>query len=168
MSDLLKLASKHKIEKHLFYGDALDRIYKTMKEHRMTRWLEQSCEQDLIEKLLWNKLITFLEKEVKIKQQKMMMLQRPKSDENQRESKDKNERSRYPINKSFLSGSESEVPICFICGARADHIATSGPGGSKVVKSRTNSKLSVDSSVDSPVKQLLRFQGSLGQSSLVS
>ena len=107
-----------------------------MGEHRMTRWLEQSCEQDLTEKLLWNRLITFLEKEVKIQQQKMM-LQRPKSDENQRESKDKNERSRYPINKSFFSGSESEVPICFICGARArdsDHIATSGPGGSKVVQ----------------------------------
>ena len=73
MRDLLKLASKHKIDKELFYGDAIERIYKAMGEYRVTRWLEQSCEEDLTEKPLWNKLIVFLEKEVKVQQQKMML-----------------------------------------------------------------------------------------------
>ena len=120
----------------LFHGEALEKISKSMGEYRITRWLEQTCEQDLTEKLLWSKLITFLEKEVKIQQQKMM-LQRPKSEDTSREIKEKSERSRYHLNKSFFSGSNSEVPICFICGTRvgeSDHVATSGPGGSKVVQ----------------------------------
>ena len=132
MRDLLKLASKHKIDKELFFGDAIERIYKAMGEYRVTRWLEQSCEEDLTEKPLWNKLIVFLEKEVKVQQQKMM-LQKSKIDENPREAKDKNDRTRYN-NKSFHSDS---TPICFICGEKAgesNHIATYGPGGSKIIQ----------------------------------
>ena len=132
MRDLLKLASKHKIDKELFYGDAIERIYKAMGEYRVTRWLEQSCEEDLTEKPLWNKLIVFLEKEVKVQQQKMM-LQKSKIDENPREAKDKIDPTRYN-NKSFHSDS---TPICFICGEKAgesNHIATYGPGGSKIIQ----------------------------------
>ena len=98
LRDLLKLASKHKIQMQLFHDEALEKIYKSMGEYRMTRWLEQTCKQDLTEKLLWSKLITFLEKEVKIQQQKMM-LQRPKSEDTSREIKEKGERSRYHLNK---------------------------------------------------------------------
>lgn len=42
MKDLLKLATKHRIEKHLFYGGALERIYKLLGEHRMIR-IVKSC-----------------------------------------------------------------------------------------------------------------------------
>ena len=62
MRELLSLASIHRIEKELFYGEALEKIYMAMGVYRVNRWLEQSVEQDLSEKIFGNKLIIFPEK----------------------------------------------------------------------------------------------------------
>ena len=62
MKDLLKLAEEHKIERHLFYGDA---IYKLMGDGRVTRWLDNAYDDKLEEKEMWIKLIAFLEKEIR-------------------------------------------------------------------------------------------------------
>ena len=64
MKDLLKLSEKHKIERYLFYGDALDRIYKLMGDGRLTRWLDNAYDDKLEEKEVWIKLIVFLQKEI--------------------------------------------------------------------------------------------------------
>ena len=40
MRDLLNLASKHRIEKYLFYGEGLERIYRLMGNARTTQWLK--------------------------------------------------------------------------------------------------------------------------------
>ena len=71
MRDLLNLASKHDIEKNLFYGEGLEKIYRLMGNDRMTQWLKESCEVEQNEKVLWNKLLLFLEKELKVEQQRL-------------------------------------------------------------------------------------------------
>ena len=55
---------------NFFYGDGLERIYMVMGDARLTKWLEYSVDFDLHNKTLWTKLIGFLEKEIKIQQQK--------------------------------------------------------------------------------------------------
>ena len=55
---------------NFFYGDGLERIYMVMGDAWLTKWLEYSVDFDLHNKTLWTKLIGFLEKEIKIQQQK--------------------------------------------------------------------------------------------------
>ena len=73
MKDLLGLAKQHKIERYLFYGDALNRIYKLMGDHRVTRWFDNAYDETFEKKEEWANLILFLEKEVRVQQQKILV-----------------------------------------------------------------------------------------------
>jgi len=131
MRDLLKLASKHRIEKNLFYGDAVKRIYKLMGESRLTRWFEQSCDLDLNEKPLWTRLLMFLEKEVKIQQQRLLLVGK----ENIQSSVRYHKSSFQCESKTTLLSDRNDS--CFLCGDKigvSDHVATLGPGGSKIIQ----------------------------------
>ncbi|XP_066916720.1 uncharacterized protein [Clytia hemisphaerica] len=66
MRDLLNLASKHNIEKNLFYGEGLEKIYRLMGNARMTQWLKESCELEANEKVLWNQLLLFSRRSLKL------------------------------------------------------------------------------------------------------
>ena len=73
MKDLLRLSKRHKIENHLFYGDAFQKIYNMLGESRLNRWLGQQDNLDQGENL-WLALTTFLEKELRVSQQKVLTL----------------------------------------------------------------------------------------------
>ena len=118
MRDLLNLASKHKIEKYLFYGEGLERIYRLMGNARTTQWLIESCDLEHHEELLWKRLITFLEKEMKVEQKRLRFCgshtekphQGPKGGRGQ----------------SGFYGGNSQAKNCSLCGAKdgeADHVA---------------------------------------------
>ena len=62
MKDMIKLAGEHHIEQSLYHGDGLERIYNLLGDSRLTRCFSE----------LWIHLITFLEKEVKVQQQKLL------------------------------------------------------------------------------------------------
>lgn len=127
MRDLLNLASKHRIEKNLFYGEGLDKIYRLMGETRMTRWLEQSCELEVNEKVFWTRLMNFLEKELKVQQQRLRFTG----------NIDKPPVSRGGKSPSAHLSDKSDTVTCSLCGAKAgesNHIATFGPGGSKIIQ----------------------------------
>ena len=50
IKDLMKIASDHKIENRLYYGDGLEKIYKLMGDGRMTRCLATISDQTLSER----------------------------------------------------------------------------------------------------------------------
>ena len=63
MKDLVELSKFHNIENKLYNGDAIEKIYKLLGDSRVTRWLSSSCDENLEDAELWNKLIKFLEKD---------------------------------------------------------------------------------------------------------
>ena len=134
MKDLLGLAKQHKIERYLFYGDALNRIYKLMGDHRVTRWFDNAYDETFEKKEEWANLILFLEKEVRVQQQKILV------QSGKVENKEKNvidKPARYKNYHSSNSAANEENLLCHICGeasANSEHVATAGPGGSKVIQ----------------------------------
>ena len=130
MRDLMTLASKHGIEKCLYYGDALDTVYKLMGDSRVTKWLEQSVEVKQTGKVLWRNVIDFLERELKIQQQNLRL--QGKEDP---PAPPKNP-NRKGSGSSYHSG-KFDNEICILCGSSVgenDHVATTGPGGVKVIQ----------------------------------
>ncbi|XP_066928171.1 uncharacterized protein [Clytia hemisphaerica] len=127
MRDLLNLASKHNIEKNLFYGEGLEKIYRLMGNARMTQWLKESCELEANEKVLWNQLLLFLEKELKVEQQRLRFCgNNEKSPPGPKGGK----------GSCAFFGEKQECKKCLLCGAKDgehDHVST-GSIGSKVIQ----------------------------------
>ena len=74
MRDLRQLALKHNIENELYYEDAINMITNLLGDERMTRWLTATCELPKIGKWKWRQMLEFLEKEIKVHQQKAVIL----------------------------------------------------------------------------------------------
>ena len=119
MNDLIKLAEKHGIENRLYHGEGLNMIYSVLGEGRLHRWFTSIADEDLEEKELWNKLIKFLERELKVVQDKALATQNfPKiqgtSDNTNRNNRDGNNsntrdnRHRREINRTYHSDSHRE------------------------------------------------------------
>ena len=131
MKDLLHLSKRHEIENHLFYGDGLNRVFRLMGEGRVNLWLSER-EDGLFGKPEWLAVIKFLEKELKICQQKVLIFH--KTPERQKESNNRNYHTDGIGNMDRLNASpEKDTRICHICGA-SDHITTIGPGYKKIVQ----------------------------------
>ena len=81
MSDLISLAKYHSIEGKLYYGDGIDIIYGLLGDTRVTKWLTLTCDDDLQGKELWEKLIKFLEKELKVQQELSLIKKKLVNDE---------------------------------------------------------------------------------------
>ena len=142
MKDILHLATTHSLQSHLFYGDTFDKIYRLMGEGRLRKFLSQESlpEEGLP---LWNELTKFLEKELKVSQKTALVMGAHSSNNNSNnknnddvDNSDNNNKSRGGASSSrsshLTSGPKPPDP-CHICGA-ADHVATSGPGGSKLIQ----------------------------------
>lgn len=135
LQEVTKLANTHKIEEYLYYGDSLARIYQILGDRRTTRFLSTICENDFTPMETWERLITFLNKERRIQQQKMIATNF-KMDATKKEDIQRSSRSKRP-GQSYLSTPESSDPVCSICDApdgNSDHISTSGPSGTKILQ----------------------------------
>ena len=142
MKDLLSLSKKHGIERKLFHGDALDRIYVLLGDGRVTRWLSLGYDKNWEDEELWNNLIEFLEKDLKIHQQKLLIQgknQDKKYGATAKESKNNERRgSAYLSDGNYYSKDEassniSSDHVCSICGEK-NHVATYGPGGCMLIQ----------------------------------
>ena len=69
LNDVKRLARKHHIEEHLYYGDGLTKVYQLIGDSRTTKFLTSICDDDLQQREVWDKLIPFLDKEKKVHQQ---------------------------------------------------------------------------------------------------
>ena len=107
MRDLMKLASHHLIEQKLYNSDALDRIYRLLGESRVTRWLGSTNIEELDDEALWEKLISFLEKDMKVNQQKSLVWKKYPSYKN--EAKDRGEK----YNNHHTKSDDNSTDRCF-------------------------------------------------------
>ena len=73
MKDLTTLAVKHNIENQLYYGDRIHKIYQLLGENRVTKWLMKISDEDLSDEEQWQKLMQFLEKELRVQQQRCLI-----------------------------------------------------------------------------------------------
>ena len=147
MKDLYQLASDHDLKQKLLHGDAMEKIHCLMGEGRFTRWVSLLCDKDLSdEDQQWSELLKFLEKEIKVNQQKILLSTKKKKETNSREQCDRNSRRDQSHHNQDMSGNQEQNdashhnredggnnPVCKICNA-TDHVQTSGPNGSKLVQ----------------------------------
>ena len=135
LREVTTLAKQHKIEDNLYYGDSLCKIYQELGDSRLTRFLNSISEEQPDERQTWDMLIKFLEREEKLQEQKSIFSSHrneKKETQNHPSGKDLKPSHR----KSHLASQNGEIN-CHICGAVEgvdDHIATFGPGGTKVIQ----------------------------------
>ena len=128
MKDLEKLAKDHNIQSKLYSGDGLERIYQLLGDSRVTRWLSIACEKTYNDEELWLRLIEFLEKDLKVQQQKLLI--QGKTEEDKKTESDENRQS----GRSHFAGNSNAESKCFFCDESEDHVATNGPRGTKIVQ----------------------------------
>ena len=161
MKDLMNLAKQHNIEEWLYHGNASEKLHWLLGEDRFRRWITQSCEMTFTsEEAKWLQLISFLEKEIKVCQHIMASSaktdsrrrdgDRDRSDRDRANDRDRNRdrdhnrnrdrngerdrNSRDRENSSHHTGEGDQLnQTCFICG-ETDHVATSGPRGTKLIQ----------------------------------
>eukprot|EP00111_Clytia_hemisphaerica_P011422 TCONS_00033462-protein len=129
MKELMSLASEHQIEPHLYYGDGINQICNVIGNQITMKWLTSCAEEDETPdgKELWTKLLTFLEREIKIYQQKDL-IDFANGHQNQQDNSQKG-------GKVGRSNFFNQFPLhaCQICGS-TDHFSTTGPNNSKLTQ----------------------------------
>ena len=95
----------------------------------MTRWLAIVYEEACDDEELWLKLIEFLEKKLKVQQQKVLI---------QGKTEDKKIRllndEKGNMGRSHFAGDLSPEPKCYFHNESEDHVATNGPRETKIVQ----------------------------------
>ena len=66
MDDLVKLAKDHQIEESLYNGDAIYTIYRALGDEKVDKFIDKTCDENLKGHALWQRLMEFLDKEIKI------------------------------------------------------------------------------------------------------
>ncbi|XP_066912784.1 coiled-coil domain-containing protein 186-like [Clytia hemisphaerica] len=84
LQDLMRLAQEHNIEEYLYYGEGLNTIYQLIGDVQTTKFLDTICTDDLEQQEIWSKLISFLDHQKRIHQQRLM-IQGPTSDPTKRD-----------------------------------------------------------------------------------
>ncbi|XP_066917918.1 uncharacterized protein [Clytia hemisphaerica] len=131
LKELSTTAETHKIEQFLYYGGGINKIYSLIGDARLSRWLTQISNETLSPKAEWKRLIIFLESEMKIQQQKMLIKKQTNEPPKQ---PPKQPRSHYTDTEvSDPTSSPPDQSKCFICDS-SDHILTSGPQGTKLIQ----------------------------------
>ena len=138
--EAILLAKQHGIEDNLYYGDSLSKIYQQLGDGRLTRFLASIADEEPTEEDTWDRLLTFLEKEEKINQQKLV-IHGHQNEKKEAPSNQPNNSRRYHSNKkpdSFFSDqSTNQEPHCQLCGetsSSTEHITSNGPGGTRIIQ----------------------------------
>jgi len=137
LRDLISLAEQHNIENQLYYGDSLEHVYTLLGDTRLDRWLTTVCDEDISdEKKKWPKLICFLEKDVKLLQQKVLLqpINYADASNDRKDGKSKPSKSRY--GSHYSPSPQDSQPICYFCDGKCsfEHIQTKGPFGKMVTQ----------------------------------
>ena len=108
----------------------MERIYQLLGDSRITRWLSKLCEESYDDKEQWIQLIEFLEKDLKVQQQKMLIQE--KSDEKRSGSHNSDRRQNGKSSAHFANQSTDKK--CYFCDEGDDHVATAGPRGTEIIQ----------------------------------
>ena len=148
MDDLMRLAKDHNIEDKLYNGDAIYSIFKILGDMRVTKFLDQTCDDRLKGKDLWYRLIEFLDKEIKTHLEKSIIYRtlqdKDQNNKDKPENKYQDTKGKYNshlVDSSakedwapWVEASNSNEPLaCSFC-EKNGHISTRGPYGKKLVQ----------------------------------
>ena len=123
--DLVKVAKQHGIEAKLYNGEGLDILYDSMGEHRVTRWIGSICEENLADNELWERLLKFLERELKVQQQ--LALHSRRTEKGERGPPER-------ISGHYTDGIDSGAGVaCSLC-KEVGHATSKGPDGILLVQ----------------------------------
>ena len=79
IKDLMQPSYRHGIEPKLHNNDAFDKIYKLTGDQQMEKWFSSTYDEDIEGEMLWKRLIVFLEQDISIQQQKIIINESSKS-----------------------------------------------------------------------------------------
>ena len=130
MKDLQRLASEHHIESKLYSGDGLERMYQLLGDNRVTRWLSKLCEETYDDHEQWMKLIEFLEKNLKVQQQRMLIQEKSDEKMNTKQNSDCRQIGR---NGAHFTNESTEENL-YLRDDTDNHIATVGRGGTEIIQ----------------------------------
>ena len=146
MKDLVQLAKRHKIENKLYYGGGIDKVYHLMGESLLSRWLVIAQVEEEGEDQ-WVEIIEFLEKELKINQQKVNIYSTSSQGSGgsrgtpRTPGTTRTPESYYTDGQRDAQGGQQGAgdqpggsdTTCSFCG-ESGHITTSGPGGARLIQ----------------------------------
>ena len=129
VTDLLKLTTEHCIQEKLYHGEALDTIYLPMGDYLFNRWFSKTTDEVMGEEVRWERLTKFLERELRIQEQKLLVKMDTGSLQPQdRRSSNANTTYVVPANNN-AHGSL----LCHFCG-EAGHVPTNGPNNTLLIQ----------------------------------
>ena len=124
IDNMIKLAEAHNIEQKLYNGDGLDIIYGMMGDARVTSWLISISDEELQDAALWQRLIKYLHRELKVQQEKSL-IKRP-------ESSKQVSGDALRLNKSSYVYQQGDMK-CSFCG-ETGHAQTNGPNKTSIIQ----------------------------------
>ena len=134
--EVMRLAKEHHVEQHLYYGDGLSTIYNLLGNQRTTKFLTSIVDDNLSEKDTWARLVTFLEREKKVHQQKSLLQvakEASHTKEDQRRSTSLSNKRPQAHNTEPKSTGEP-CTICKESDGTFGHVPSSGPNGTKILQ----------------------------------
>ena len=132
LKETIHLAEQHNIEQNLYFSDGLTRIYNLLDEPRLSRWLRTIAEEGN-PKQQWSRLVTYLEDEQKLQQQRINILEASKPSK----PPPRNPQRKDPRQRSGHHSGPPGTPKCFICDdhdGQSGHLATNGPSNTKIIQ----------------------------------
>ena len=142
IADLVNLTTRHGIQQKLYYGESLSTFYRMIGDPLVTSWLKSIDSVQLTEEEKWTRLTTFLEKELRIQQEKALINFTPADNPERKTppagggggSKSGGSKPGGTKPLSHLSYvNDAGEPLCHYCG-EAGHVATNGPNGTKLIQ----------------------------------
>ena len=132
MREVASLAEKHKVEEHLYYGESMARINHLIGDRRSTKFISETCEEDLSPKQTWLRMINFLIKERKVNEQKKLLTIH--HDTKHKEDSNKQSGSKRYGSSFHTSSTPAIYSICNAHEGSNDHVSTNGPKGTRIIQ----------------------------------
>ena len=138
MLDLSALASEHKLENELYFGEGYRKVLSLIGDSRKWKLMSKDSSSDLTAKEEWNKLIEFLKRELKTcerltlheRSDKCLLVESKPGGSRSPHKRDRDQTFNSSVNNNTIYSPKSLK--CFICG-KDDHIITTMKSGIKTI-----------------------------------
>ena len=132
MRKVVLFAEKYKVEEHLYYGESMARINHLIGDRRSTKFISETCEEDLSPKQTWLRMINFLIKERKVNEQKKLLTIH--HDTKHKEDSNKQNGSKRYGSSFHTSSTPAIYSVCNAHEGSNDHVSTNGPKGTRIIQ----------------------------------
>ena len=127
MKELSSLASAHGVESTLYHSSNLAKIYALIGKKRQSDIVKKLLEADADDKVHWNEIIRYLDKELRVKEQ-VNLFNKSQSSGHETSSSNKSS-SNMNSYSAVATGTEKKCVLC----DKTDHVPTITNRGNKVI-----------------------------------